>query len=152
MTTKIARFQIVGAFLIMLLIAVLVGIPYVIKRRIRSNEAIAIVSLRKITALANANKETHNVGSVCRSDPSNSQNDGFEQAQVRAILEEALKHDYQLEFRNCGEASYKILANPIHSGPVASHTFCSDQTGVIHFAPSPSPCDESNSIWDDRRQ
>jgi hypothetical protein len=39
---------------LLLVAVVVVGGPYIIKNRIRSNEATALVSLRKITALANA--------------------------------------------------------------------------------------------------
>ena len=67
-------------------------------------------------------EQRHTVDSVCGQLSSNPQNDRLEQAQVRAVFEEALKHDYQLEFRNCSQVAYRIVANPIHSGPVAPYT------------------------------
>jgi hypothetical protein len=151
MTAKVVRplLRVLWVLAALLLVAVVVvGGPYVIKYRIRSNEATARVSLRKITALANAYIEkSHSVDSVCGPFSSNAQNDRLEQGQVRAVFEEALKHDYQLEFRNCSQVAYRIVANPIHSGPIAPYRFCSDQTGVTHFAPSPSTCDDTSPIW-----
>jgi len=87
------------------------------------------------------------VESICELFSSNARNDLWEQREVREIAEEALKHDYQLEFRNCTQVGYTIVANPIHSGPIAAYTFCSDQTAVIHFAASPSGCDNSSLVW-----
>ena len=92
-------------------------------------------------------EQNHTVGSVCGQFSSNAQNDTLEQAQVRAVFEEALKHDYQLELRNCSQVDYRIVANPIHSGPIAPYTFCSDQSAVIHFVAGPSTCDDSSPIW-----
>ena len=150
MTAKVVmgRLPALAVLAALLLVAALLGIPYLIRHRIRSNEADALVSLRKIIAIANADIErTQTVDSVCGRFSSNARNDGLEQAQVRAVFEEALKHDYQLEFRNCSQIGYRIVANPIHPGPIAPYRFCSDQTGVIHFADSSSTCDESSPIW-----
>ena len=134
MTAKVVRPLLWVLAALLLVAVVIVGGSYVIKNRIRSNEATALVSLRKITALANAYIEkSHSVDSVCGAFSSNAQNDRLEQGQVRAVFEEALKHDYQLEFRNCSQVAYRIVANPIHSGPIAPCTFCSDQTGIIRF-------------------
>jgi hypothetical protein len=154
MTAKIvtARLRVVAVLAALLLVALLVGSPYVIRHRIRSNEAAALVSLRKIIALANTYIERNQtVDSVCGRFSSNAQNDRVEQAQVRAVFEEALKHDYQLEFTNCSQVAYRVVASPIHPGPIAPNRFCSDQTGVIHFTESSSTCDESSPIWVDRR-
>jgi hypothetical protein len=147
MNTKKARRRVVGILAILLLLTALVVGPYVIKSRIRSNEASAITSLQKVIALGNASiMESHTLEFVC-GQLSNAQNDKLEQAQVRAVFEEALKHDYRLEFRNCSQVAYRVVANPMHPGPIAPHTFCSDQTGVIRFAPSPSTCDDNSSVW-----
>jgi hypothetical protein len=154
MTAKIvtARLRVVAVLAALLLVALLLGGPYVIRHRIRSNEAAALVSRRKIIAIENAHMERYNIfGAICDRSSSNARNDTWEQMQIHAVIEEAQKHDYQLEFRNCSQVAYSIVANPLHSGPIAPHTFCSDQTAVIHFAPSPSTCDGSNPIWTDTR-
>jgi hypothetical protein len=155
MTAKVvmARLPAVAILAALLLVAAL-GVPYLIRHRIRSNEAAALVSLRKIIALSNAYIErTQTVDSVCGRFSPNARNDRLEQAQVRAVFEDALKHDYQLELSNCSQVGYRIVANPIHSGPIAPYRFCSDQTGVIHFAESSSKCEEStpSGSIDDRR-
>ena len=154
MTAKIltARLRFVAVLAALLLVVLLVGGPYVIRHRIRSNEAAALVSLRKIIGLANAHiGRNQTAESICGQSSPNAQNDSLEETQIRGAFEEALKHDYQLEFKNCSQVAYRIVANPIHPGPIAPYKFCSDQTGVIHFAGSDSTCDESSTTWVDRQ-
>jgi hypothetical protein len=154
MTEKVvvARLRIAAILLTLLVAAVLAGGPYLLKHRIMNNESTALLSLKKIISIENAYMERdHTVEPACGWSSSNAQNDRREQMQLRAVFEEALKHDYQLEFRNCSQLGYRVVANPIHSGPIAPYTFCSDQTAVIHFAASPLTCDASSPIWTDRR-
>lgn len=148
--TRIAKMTLVGAVaIIVVLVVIAIGFPILLRSRIRRNEAFALGSLRRIVAVESAYAKSHpRQGYVCGLFPS-AGGGGMpdEIVPIREIFKQSSKYYYNFEFDNCSAVGYRIVANPLYPGPIAPYTFCSDQTGVIRFEPSPSKCGEKSPVW-----
>jgi len=148
--TRIAKMTLVGAVAtIVVLVVIVIVLPILLRSRIRRNEAFALGSLRRIVAVESAYAKSHpHQGYACGPFPSAGRGDmPHEIDPIRNIFKQSSTHYYTFEFNNCSAVGYWIVANPLHPGPIAPYTFCSDQTGVIRFEPSLSKCDGMSPVW-----
>ena len=147
--TRRAKVTLVGVLAsIVVLLVVVLGLPILLRSRIRRNEAFAVNSLRKIVAVESTYAKSHpRQGFNC--DPFRSAGRSGvldEMLPIREIFEQSSTYHYRFEFSNCSAAGYSIAANFLDPGPIAPYTFCSDQRGVIRFEPDSSRCDEKRLV------
>jgi prepilin-type N-terminal cleavage/methylation domain-containing protein len=127
-----------------ILIIAAIAIPNLIRSRIAANEASAVSAVRSITTAEHAYAETYvDLGYTCSlsslGPPASGQplsSSGSDM--LDPVISSGTKSGYSFGISNCSSTvpvtQYQSSAVPLIVGQSGQRSFCSDASGIIHFA------------------
>ncbi len=144
-----------------ILIISAIAIPNLLRARVSANEASAVGSIRAINTAEVAYESTYPAnGYACTLDALGSPGSGASPDSAHAgLLDSTLavqhtKSGYLFSISNCdvGEPEnlpaqhYSVAATPQSVNRTGIRSFCSDESGVIRYAPLSSTCNNSSPV------
>ncbi len=141
-----------------ILIISAIAIPNLLRARVSANEASAVGSLRAINTAEVSYESTYPAyGFACTLDALGPAANGTTDAAHAGLLDSTLatthaKSGYVFAISNCtaggsGNAPaerYSVVATPQSLNKTGIRSFCSDESGVLRYAPEGSNCNSSS--------
>jgi prepilin-type N-terminal cleavage/methylation domain-containing protein len=138
-----------------ILIIAAIAIPNLLRSRIAANEASAVGSVRTINTAEITYAATYpDIGFTCTASQLGPPASGTPTSTAAGLIDSVLaggaKSGYNLALSNCTGGTnqpivtFTVTATPVSDGQTGIRRFCSDQSGVIRYAPT-GTCDVTSS-------